>query len=69
MIIKPSILELTAKVPCRYSLVVVASKRARQIVNGSEPLVKTDDNKPVSIALDEIVQDKVVYTDPENLSE
>ena len=61
MIIAPPINELTKKVPCRYSLVVVAAKRARQIVNGSAPLVKTNSDKPVSIALHEIVDGAVGY--------
>jgi DNA-directed RNA polymerase subunit omega len=43
----------------RYELVLLASKRARQIVLGSEPLVPTDDDKPTVIALREIAENLV----------
>ncbi|MGI5900599.1 MAG: DNA-directed RNA polymerase subunit omega [Christensenellales bacterium] len=61
MIIDPPIKDLLEKVDCRYSLAVVVAKRARQIVNGSEPLVEADENKPVSIALKEINDDLITY--------
>ena len=52
--------ELLKKVDCRYSLVVMASKRARQLVAGSTPMVTVAPNeKPVSIATMEIFEDKV----------
>ena len=54
MIINPPIKGLLEKVDCRYSLVVVASKRARQIVNGNELMIETNAEKPVSAALKEI---------------
>ena len=43
----------------RYELVLLASKRARQIVLGSEPLVPTNNDKPTVIALREIAEDLV----------
>ena len=45
----------------RYKLVMLVSKRARKIVEGSEPLEETDLQKPVSIALDEVVKGDIVY--------
>ena len=40
----------------RYSIVLAAAKRARQIVDGAEPMVKNPKcNKPLSIAVDEIM--------------
>ena len=42
MIIDPPINELLDKVECRYSLVVVVSKRARQLVSGDAPLIDID---------------------------
>lgn len=43
------------KVDNRFELVMVASKRARQIATGGkEPLVKEDGDKPTVIALREI---------------
>ena len=41
MMIKPSVAELLEKVDNRYELVIATSKRARQIAQGAEPLVKT----------------------------
>lgn len=38
----------------RFQLVLIASKRARQISMGAKPLVEDDDDKPTVIALREI---------------
>lgn len=38
----------------RFELVLVATKRARQLILGAEPLVSPDDDKPTVIALREI---------------
>ena len=38
----------------RFQLVLIASRRARQIVDGSDPLVEADNDKPTVIALREI---------------
>lgn len=44
----------------RYSLVLATSKRARQIIAGSEPLVEgAEGKKPLSIAIDELYKGKV----------
>ena len=59
MMIKPSVAELLEKVDNRYELVIATSKRARQIAQGAETLVKTDDVAPDSIAADEIDAGKV----------
>lgn len=61
----PSINELSKKADSRYSLVMLTAKRARQIVDGSKPYIETDSNKPVSIAIEEIYQDKIKYTRPD----
>lgn len=46
-------------VQSRYSIVMAASRRARQLVDGAEPLVPDEDNKPLSTAVDEIYSQKV----------
>ncbi|MBR3243211.1 MAG: DNA-directed RNA polymerase subunit omega [Parasporobacterium sp.] len=46
-------------VQSRYSIVMAASKRARQLVDGAEPLVEKPDAKPLSTAIDEIYSQKV----------
>jgi len=38
----------------RFELVLVASRRARQIARGAEPLVPWDNDKPTVVALREI---------------
>lgn len=48
----------------RYTLVMLTAKRARQIVEGSEALVETESTKPVTIAIEEIVQGKIKYKNP-----
>lgn len=40
----------------RYDLVSLASKRARQLAMGAEPLVEEDEDKPTVIALREIAE-------------
>ena len=59
----PSINLLRTKVDSKYTLVAMASKRARDIIDGKPVLV--DDpaiNKPVSIATEEIAEDKITYS-------
>lgn len=46
-------------VSSRYSIVMAASKRARQIIAGEEPLVDTKEVKPLSIAVEELNQGAV----------
>jgi DNA-directed RNA polymerase subunit omega len=43
----------------RFELVMIATKRARQIANGQEPLVEEENDKPTVIALREIAEGKV----------
>ena len=43
----------------RYSIVIATSKRARQIIDGSEPLVDGEGKKPLSIAIEELNNSKI----------
>ena len=43
----------------RFELILVASKRARKLAMGSEPLVDDENDKPTVIALREIAEGKV----------
>lgn len=43
----------------RYDLVMLASKRARQLVLGADPLVPENNDKPTVIALREIADNLV----------
>ena len=60
-IVQPTIVELTEKVDCRYTLVVEASKRARQLVDGAQPLIDPKDMKPLKIAVEEINRGLLTY--------
>ena len=40
----------------RFELVLTATKRARQIANGAEPMVEEDNDEPTVIALREIAE-------------
>lgn len=57
----PPINELLEKVDSRYTLVVAAAKRARQIIDGDELRVEPYSKKPVSIATQEIFEEQVLY--------
>ena len=44
----------------RYSIVMATAKRAREIIDGQEPMVAADPKKkPLSIAVDEVYHGKV----------
>lgn len=43
----------------RFKLVLMASKRARQLVKGYEPLVPWENDKPTVVALREIAANKL----------
>ena len=47
------------KVTNRFELVLLATKRARQITRGSTPLVEVENDKPTVIALREIAAGKI----------
>ncbi|MBE6064263.1 DNA-directed RNA polymerase subunit omega [Clostridium cochlearium] len=59
--INPAITDLLKKVDNRYSLVVVTSKRARQLVDGDDPLLESDIVKPVSLAIEEVNEGLISY--------
>lgn len=47
------------KIGNRFELVLLATKRARQITRGATPLVEIDNDKPTVIALREIAEGKI----------
>ena len=47
---------------CRYTLAVEASKRARELIGGSLPLIDTKDNNPLTIAIEEINRGLITYS-------
>ena len=69
MMIDPPFGELLKKVDCRYPLAVEASKRARELIGGSMPLIETKETKPLSIAIEEINRGLITYTREEETEE
>ena len=63
--IKTSVDELLEVVEDRYSLVIAASKRARQILESETDETTYSDGKPLSIASKEIVEGRVKCIKPE----
>lgn len=61
MMIEPELGKLLDKVDCRYTLIIEAAKRARQLVDGASPLTDDADPNPVTQAVNEIDQDKITY--------
>ena len=52
--------ENEAGVNSRYSIVMAAAKRAREIIDGAEPMVAVKNvDKPLSVAIDEMNQSKI----------
>jgi DNA-directed RNA polymerase subunit omega len=77
-VIEPNIDTLLERVDSKYTLVILAAKRAREINSYYNqlgegrgefipPLVETGGlrNKPLSISLEEIAEDKVTFERPE----
>lgn len=66
----PSINEIKKKADSRYTLVIMAAKRARDIIDG-KPVLTTDcdNDKPVSEAAFEINEDLVTYRRVEEAGE
>ncbi len=54
--------KLMQRVDSPYTLVIAAAKRARALNDGSKPLIEySSTNKPVTIAMNEIIAGKVDY--------
>lgn len=61
----PSFKELEKITNSRYAMVNATAKRARKIVDGSKKRIQTESFKPVSIALEEILNHKVQIVNPD----
>lgn len=57
--VQPTVTDLLKKIDNRYKLVVVTSKRARQLSQGATPLTKKQEESTVTLAADEIAEGKV----------
>ena len=62
--LKPSINEVLDKIDNRYYLVGTVAKRAREIIDVAEVYVSAknrDNNKPVTIATQEVADEKITF--------
>ncbi len=64
--IYPSIDELLERVDSKYTLVITAAKRGRQIRDGAKTTVECASRKEVTIALHEITAGNIEYERPKN---
>jgi DNA-directed RNA polymerase subunit omega len=62
--IYPSGDKLQAVVESKYSLVVLAAKRAKQLREGAPKLIETTSTNPITVALEEIAAGKVTARMP-----
>ncbi|MBI3009691.1 MAG: DNA-directed RNA polymerase subunit omega [Candidatus Omnitrophica bacterium] len=46
-----------------YRLVILAARRAKELAEGAPPLIEASERKATSIALEEILQGKILYKD------
>jgi DNA-directed RNA polymerase subunit omega len=47
------------KITSRYSIVIAAAKRARQLIDGAQALAAADSDKAVSVAVNEIYEGRI----------
>ena len=60
MIVQPTTAELLEKTgENKFCLVIATAKRARQISNGSERLVNSDERSTVTVAAEELAEGRV----------
>ena len=59
MMLYPALKDLLKRVPSRYELVNVVAHRARQIASEAEMAGEPLDDKPVSIAIQEVADGKL----------
>lgn len=66
MLLYPSVNTLNEKTDSRYSLVMLAAKRARDLVDGKRAITEEESERPVSQAAKEIADDLITYKRPES---
>ncbi len=71
MMNEPPINDLLKKSENRYTLAVEVAKRARQLVEGEQPLYdpRQENPKPMAVAIEEVNRGLITYTKPEGAEE
>lgn len=57
----PGIQELIKKADSAYTLVEMVAKRARQLVDGAQPLIEGEEKKPIAAAIEEVQHGLISY--------
>ncbi len=63
----PDLTKVLEKYSSRYSLVAATAKRAREIAAEAEEKGEIINEKPVSLALDEIISGDITIIEPEEI--
>lgn len=59
MLVKPPLEKLLPKVDNRYVLAILVAKRARQLVDGAQPLMESDSPNLVTVACEELSSNRI----------
>lgn len=62
MMLYPAVNELNELVDSRYTLCILAAKRARDIIDGKPVLTEVQAERPVSLATNEIAEGKITFS-------
>lgn len=62
MLLYPAIDVLKTKVDSKYTLAILAAKRARDLIDGKPQLTIAENTKPISVATAEIADDLISYS-------
>ena len=65
MLLYPAIDKLKDQVDSKYTLCIMAAKRARDLTDGKPQLTLAENNKPLSIATKEISESYISYKRPD----
>ena len=63
-VVEPNVLELLEHADSRYTLVVEAARRGREILEGSQTVVEGENLKPLKAAIEEINRGLLTYDRP-----
>ncbi|MBR2315473.1 MAG: DNA-directed RNA polymerase subunit omega [Clostridia bacterium] len=65
--LNPNLNEVLKDKTSRYSLVIAVAKRAREISEDKDMIEKIGTEKPVTYALDELIDGKLSIVEPEEI--
>lgn len=63
MLNKPTLRDLMRNIDSKYTLVIIAAKRARALVDDNPELMNASTVNPVSMALEDIAEARITWTE------